>query len=58
MDIALTRRFVSQLSLLRNLICAVDEEKLRRKKRCVTTVSVITSIPSHSPHIIHIMYLQ
>ena len=32
MDIALTRRFVSQLSLLRNLICAVDEEKLRRKK--------------------------
>jgi hypothetical protein len=58
MEIALTHRFALQLSLIHNLIYVVDEEKLREETASVTTVSVLTSIPAHSPRILHITYLQ
>lgn len=58
MEMVLTRRFTSQLSLLHNVIYALDEEKLREIKVFVTAVSVLTSIPPHSPRIVHIIYLQ
>lgn len=58
MEMVLTRRFTSQLSLLHNVIYAVDEEKLREIKVSVTAVSVLTSTLPHSPRIVHIIYLQ